>query len=89
MKQTENFIRQRVRREIPVIADEIKREVAKRVCSKVLQGMVDVKEGVDFDFYLQHFLVNDIKEIIDEEIASYTKNPPKAKGRPVKIKGAI
>ena len=89
MKQTEDFIRERVRREIPLIVDEIKREAAKRVCSTVLHGMIDVKEGVKVNFYLHHFLVSDIKGIIDEEIAAHMKKPPKAKRRPTKIKGAI
>jgi hypothetical protein len=89
MKETESFIRTRVRREIPTLMDEIKREVAKKVCDKVLKGMVNVQEGIEFDFYLKHFLVEDIKIIIDEEVASHMKNPPKVRKLHTKVKGAI
>lgn len=89
MKETEKFIRNRVRDEIPAIVDEIKRKAAKRVCDSVLRGMVDKKEGVEFNFYLQHFLINDIKEIIDEEIALHLQSPSKICTRKKTVKGAI
>lgn len=77
MHNTEFFIRERVRREIPELVDEIKKEAAKKICAEVLNGFVTVQEGVKFDFYLDHFLVLDVKAIIDKEVASYMENPPK------------
>ena len=89
MKETESFIRTRIRREIPTLVDEIKTEAAARVCAEVLSGIVNVQEGIEFDFYLQHFLVKDIKIILDEEIALHLKNPPKPRKHAIKVKGAL
>ena len=89
MERTENFIRARVRDEIPKLVDKIKEEVAKQVCVQVLEGLVDASENRKCNYYLQHFLVQDITVIIDQEIAAHLENPPKPQKRRSKIKGAI
>ena len=88
MQQTEEYIRNCVRRKAPELVDEIKERVAEQLCSNVLAELVKVEEGVQFNFYLGHYLVNDIKVIIGQEIAYFLKNPT-VKSRPVKVKGAI
>ena len=88
MQQTENYIRERVRHDMPEIVDDLKTQVAERLCSTVLSKLVNVEEGVTFNFYLDHFLVRDIKVIIDQEVAHYLKNPP-VKSSSVKVKGAL
>lgn len=76
MQQTESYIRNCVRDKMPELVERIKERVAEQLCSNVLKELVNVEEGVRFNFYLDHFLVRDIKVIIDEEIAHYLKNPP-------------
>ena len=89
MQQTESFIRRNVQGQIPRLVDEIKTEVAKRVSDAVLARLVENPKDVEFDFCFRHFLVQDIKVIIDEEIASYMKTLPKTRSRKKAVKGAL
>ena len=73
MKQTESYIRDCVRHKMPELVNEIKERVAEQLCSNVLKDLVNVESGVQFNFYLNHFLVNDIKGIISDEIAHYLR----------------
>ena len=82
MQQTERYIRDRVRHEMPELVDRIKEQVAEQLCSTVLTGLVNVEDGVTFNFYLNHFLVKDIKVIIGQEIAAYLETGPVVKRQP-------
>lgn len=87
MEQTESYIRSCVRHKMPELVDEIKERVAEQLCSNVLKELINVDEGVRFNFYLDHFLLRDIKVIIDQEIAHYLKNPA-VKSSSVKVKAS-
>ena len=87
MQQTERYIRDRVRHEMPELVDKIKEQVAEQLCSTVLAGLVNVEEGVTFNFYLDHFLVKDIKVIIGQEVAHYLKKPA-VKSSSVRVKAS-
>lgn len=82
MKQTESYIRDRVRHEMPELVDKIKEQVAEQLCSTVLAGLVNVEDGVTFNFYLNHFLVKDIKVIIGQEISAYLETSTVVKQQP-------
>lgn len=82
MQQTERYIRDRVRHEMPELVDEVKTQVAERLCSTVLSKLVNVEEGVTFNFYLDHFLVRDIKVIIGQEISAYLETSTVVKQQP-------
>lgn len=79
MQQTERYIRDCVRHKMPELVEEIKEKVAEQLCSNVLKELVNVEEGVKFNFYLEHYLVRDVKVIIGEEIAQYLQKPPVVK----------
>ncbi len=79
MEATERFIRRRVQSELPALVEDIKKLAAERVCDSVLESLVENPKNVEFDFYLQHWLVRDILVIIDQEIEAHFQSPPKTR----------
>lgn len=88
MEATEGFIRRRVQLQLPSLVDDIKKLAAERVCDYLLESLVENPKNVEFDFYLQHSLVQDILVIIDQEIEAYLQPAPKTRTQKKKLRSA-